>query len=69
MPLLELFHPSFQIMYPNTHLSVLGISSEGGLRISQKCPKLEIFPLYVLDFLAKLVNAPEQPVRISNIGR
>jgi hypothetical protein len=57
MPSLEIFHSSFKIMYPNTHLSVLGFSSEGGLRISQKCPKLEILPFYMLDFLAKLVNA------------
>jgi hypothetical protein len=64
MPFLEIFHPSFKIMYPNTHLSVLGISSEGGLRISQKCPKLKILPLHVLDFLAKLMNPSEQPVRI-----
>jgi hypothetical protein len=69
MPFLEIFHPSFEVMHPNTHLSVFGISPEGGLGISQKCPQLEILPLYVLDFLTKLVNASQQPVRISNIGR
>jgi hypothetical protein len=57
MPFFEIFHPSFKVVYPNTHLSVLGISSEGGFRISQKYPELEILPLYVLDFLAKLMNA------------
>jgi hypothetical protein len=57
MPFLQIFQPSLEVMYPNTHLSVLGIISEGGLRISQKCPKLEILPFYMLDFLAKLVNA------------
>jgi hypothetical protein len=56
MVFLKLFHPSFKVVCPNTHLSVLGISSEGGLRISQKYPELEILPLYVLDFLAKLMN-------------
>jgi hypothetical protein len=56
MPFLEIFHPPFKIMDSNTHLTVVGISSEGGLRISQKCPKLEILPLHVLHFLAKLVN-------------
>jgi hypothetical protein len=56
MPFLEIFQPSLKIVYPNTHLSILRISSKGGLRISQKCPKLEILPFYMLDFLAKLVN-------------
>jgi hypothetical protein len=57
MPFLEISHPSSKVMYPNRHLFVIGISSENSLRISQKCPELEILPLHVLIFLAKLVNA------------
>jgi hypothetical protein len=69
MPFFEILNPSFEVMYPNSHVSVLRISSEGGLGIAQNCPKLEILRLYVLSLLTKFVNAPQQPVRISNIDR
>jgi hypothetical protein len=54
---LEIFEPSFIVMYPYTGLSVFGVSSEGGLSITQKYPKFEVLPLHVLYFLSKLVNA------------
>ena len=54
---LKIFQPCLVMMYPDTLLSVLGISSEGGLSIAQKYSDFEVLPLHVLDFLSKLVNA------------
>jgi hypothetical protein len=54
-------------MHPNPHIAITGISSEGGLSIAQKHPQLKVLPLNVSDFLAKLVNAFQEPFRITII--
>lgn len=54
---LKSFQPSLVVMHPYTFLSILWISSEGGLSVAQKYPQFKVLPLYVLNFLSKFVNA------------